>query len=157
MFRALASTKKKIFLLLLLMRFRLLWKLIVFIDIMGKVKIGFYCYVTADILTTKILQKCSLSNPLPNISFLSKPLNLIGCHGNQKAKFEKKYKKIIYSEAIRGIKLKVCRDVHNISLYKNDVFLLPVLMYFRCYGNLKFPLTYNGKSENWHLLLSHCR
>ena len=29
-------------------------------------------------------------------------------------------------------------------------------MYFRCYGNLKFPLTYNGKSENWYLLLSHC-
>ena len=36
-------------------------------------------------------------------------------------------------------------------------FLLPLLMYFRCYGNLKFPLTYNGKSENWLLLLSHCR
>ena len=30
-------------------------------------------------------------------------------------------------------------------------------MCFRCYGNLKFPLTYNGKSENWHLLLTHCR
>ena len=23
--------------------------------------------------------------------------------------------------------------------------------------NLNFPLTYNGKSENGHLLLSHCR
>ena len=27
------------------------------------------------------------------------------------------------------------------------VFLLPLLMCFRRYGNLKFPLTYNGKSE----------
>ena len=27
------------------------------------------------------------------------------------------------------------------------MFLLPLLMYVRCYGNLKFPLTYNGKSE----------
>ena len=30
-------------------------------------------------------------------------------------------------------------------------------MCFRCYSNLKFPLTYNGKSENWHLLPFHCR
>ena len=29
-------------------------------------------------------------------------------------------------------------------------------MHFGGYGNLKFPLTYNGKSENWDLLLSHC-
>ena len=89
---------------------------------MGKVKIGLYCYLTADILT-KVLQKCSLSSPLANISFLSNPLNLISCHGNQKA----------------------C------------VFLLLLLMYFCCYGNLNFPLTYNGKSENWHLLRFHCR
>ena len=34
--------------------------------IMGKVKIGFYFYLTADILT-KVFQKCSLSSPLPNI------------------------------------------------------------------------------------------
>ena len=33
------------------------------------------------------------------------------------------------------------------------MFLLPLV----CYSNLKFPLTYNGKSENLHLLLSHCR
>ena len=30
-------------------------------------------------------------------------------------------------------------------------------MCFRCYGNLKFPLTFNGKSENRRLLLSHSR
>ena len=57
--------------------------------IMGKVKIGLYCYLTADILT-RALQKCSLSSPLPNILFLSKSLNLIGCYGNRKAEFAKK-------------------------------------------------------------------
>ena len=30
-------------------------------------------------------------------------------------------------------------------------------MYFGCYGNLKFLLTYNGKSENWSFLLSYYR
>ena len=32
----------------------------------------------------------SLSSPLLNLSILSKPLNFIGCYGNQKAKFAKK-------------------------------------------------------------------
>ena len=81
-------------------------------------KNGIYCYLTAGILT-KVLQKCSLSSPLPNISFLFKPLNLIGCHGKQKAKFEKIYSKLISSEAIRGIKLKLCKNVHNIPLQKS--------------------------------------
>ena len=50
--------------------------------IMGKEEI---CCFTADVLT-KNLQKCSLSSPLPNIWILSKPLNLIGCHGNRNVK-----------------------------------------------------------------------
>ena len=45
--------------------------------------------------------------------------------------------------------------VHIISLHKNIV-LLSFLKCFRCYYNLKLPLTHNGKLENWHLLLSHC-
>ena len=49
---------------------------------MGKVKTGLY-------ILTRDLQKCSSSCSLPNISFLSRPLNLIGCHGNRKAKFPK--------------------------------------------------------------------
>ena len=90
--------------------------------ILGKVKIGLYCFVTADIFTN-ILQKCPLNSPLPNISFLSNSLNLIGCHGNQKVKFEKKNSKIISSEVIRRIKLKFCKNVHSFSLYNNDAFL----------------------------------
>ena len=34
--------------------------------------------------------KCLLSGPLPNMYFLSNPLDLIDCHGNQKAQFTKK-------------------------------------------------------------------
>ena len=63
----------------------------------------------------------SLSSPLP--TYKSKPLNLIGCHGNRKDKFAKKYSKINSSEAIMGVKLKLCRNVHNISLYKNCIFI----------------------------------
>ena len=40
-------------------------------------KIGFYRYFIADILT-KVLQKYSLSDPLQNIHFLLLPLNLVG-------------------------------------------------------------------------------
>ena len=57
---------------------------------MGKVEIGIYCYLTADILT-KVLQKCFLSIPLSSIWILSKPLYLIGFYGNRKVKFLKKY------------------------------------------------------------------
>ena len=32
-------------------------------------------------------------------------------------------------------------------------FLLPLFKYFGCYVNLNFPLTYNVKNENLHLLL----
>ena len=48
-------------------------------------------------------------------------INLIGCHGNQKAKFEGE--KIISSEAIRGMKLKLFINVLNINLYKKCVFI----------------------------------
>ena len=50
-----------------------------------------------------------------------------GCHGKKKKNS---------SEAIRGKKLKLCRIVY-ISLYEN-IFLLPLLKYFGCYGNFKF-------------------
>ena len=82
--------------------------------VMGNVKVVLYCCLIANILT-KVLQRCSLSSLLPNIWILSKPLNLISCHGNQKDKFAKKYSKIISSEAVRGMKLKLCRNIHNIN------------------------------------------
>ena len=96
---------------------------------MGKVEIGIYFCVTADILT-KVLQKCSWSSPLSAIWVLSRSLILIGCHGNRKMvamaterlHFRKKYSKIFFSEAIRGMKLKLCINVHDISLYINCIF-----------------------------------
>ena len=98
-------------------------------------------------MSTKKLQKYSLSSPLPNISFLSKPLNLIGCHGNRKAKFEKQYSEIISSEAIRGIKLKLCRNVQNISPYNNDVSI--AVAHVHVLSLLWQLLNYNRKMVNW--------
>ena len=69
--------------------------------------------------------------------------------------FEPKKISHVCSEAIRGLKLKLCRNAHNISLYKSCVF------YCHCscvsIAMTKLPLTYNGKSESSCLLLSHCR
>ena len=56
---------------------------------MGKVEIGIFSCVTADILTNVWL-KCFWSNPLPSIWILSKSLILIDGHGNRNAKFSKK-------------------------------------------------------------------
>ena len=56
---------------------------------MGKLKIDIYRCLNVDILT-KDLQKCSMRSSLPDIPFLFKPLILIGCHDNRKAKFAKK-------------------------------------------------------------------
>ena len=42
-----------------------------------------------------------------------------------------------------------------VALWATSLLSLP--MCFRCYGNLKFPYTYNGKSGNWHLFLCYCR
>ena len=55
-------------------------------------KIGIYCCFIANILT-KVFFKFLMSGPLPNLYILSKPLNLIGCHGNQKAEFAKNVQK----------------------------------------------------------------
>ena len=49
---------------------------------------------------------------------------LIGCHGNIKGKFSIKYSKIFPSEIVRGMKLKLCIHVHDISLYINCVFIV---------------------------------
>ena len=103
--------------------------------IMGKLKVCLYFYLTADILT-KVLHKCSLSSHLPNVWFLSKLLNLIGCHSNRKTKFANKFSKIIFSEAIRVMKLKLYINVHNICLFKSGISCWYSSCAFFCYGNL---------------------
>ena len=57
--------------------------------IMDRVQIGLFDYVPTDNLM-KALQKCSYSSPLCDISFLSKPIHFISCHGKIKATFEDK-------------------------------------------------------------------
>ena len=92
---------------------------------MGKVEIGIYFCVTADILTN-VLQKRNWSSRLTTISVLSKSLMiLIGFQYNRRAKFSKKIymyiQKSFFSEAIRGMKLKLCINVHDISRYINCI------------------------------------
>ena len=60
---------------------------------MGKVEIGIYFCVTADILT-KVLLKCFWCSSLQTKRILSKSLILIGGHGNQKAKFSREKENI---------------------------------------------------------------
>ena len=59
-------------------------------------------------------------------------------------------------EAVWGIKLKFAELFLTLTSTKR-LFLLLLLKLFGCYGNLKFPVTYNRKNDNWDLLLSHCR
>ena len=62
--------------------------------IMGKkMKIGINLLLLHCRYFDESFKKYLLSGPVPNIYFLSKPFNLIGCHGNQKAKFAKNIKK----------------------------------------------------------------
>ena len=68
---------------------------------MGKVKIGIYFGVTADILS-KVLQKCFWISPLPTTSILAKSLIMIGCHGNRKAKVSNKILKNLLLRSHKG-------------------------------------------------------
>ena len=150
MFIALASTERLFFIAFAHVH-SLLWQLKVSIDLYwGKWKLAFVA------MTLQIFWQTFYKNVpgvvlyqtyhfCPNlwiwlVAMATKRINL------------REKKKII------SIKLKLCRNVHNISLYKNNDFIavahvLPLLWQLSC----KFPLTYNGKSENWHLLISHCR
>ena len=82
---------------------------------MRKVKNGIYCYLTADILT-KVLQQCSLSSPIPNIAFLSKPLSLVGCMATERLNLQKKNKTEKKTHLLRshkGVKLKLQKCLYN--------------------------------------------
>ena len=106
---------------------------------MGKVEIGIYFCATADILT-KVLQKCSWSrrSSTNHMNFVQ-ITDFDGGHGNRKAKFSKLIFKNPLLRSHKGMKLKLCIHVYDISLYINCVFLLLLLKCFRCYGNLGFP------------------
>ena len=65
----------------------------------------------------------------------------------------KKYLKI-FSKAVRRMKLKLYLHAYDINLYKVCVFYCPCPN-FGCFGNLKFPLSYTGKSGNCQFMLIH--
>ena len=76
---------------------------------------------------------------------LSKPLNLIDCHDNQKGKFAKNVQKStpqkLY-DPICGIMLKLGRNVQSISLYKMIVFFFFVFFFIAVYALLVVKATF---------------
>ena len=119
-------------------------------------EIGIYCYLTADTcILTNVLPKWSLSSPLSDIHviILCTALNSIGCRGNRKAKFAGGKMKNHLLRSHKGDEADMFQKSECLQKWH---FLLMLLLCFRCYGSLKFPLAYNGKSGNWPLLLSHC-
>ena len=106
-------------------------------------------YPIAYILA-KVLQKCSLKvlylayELCPTrwiwlVAMATERLNLRG-GGSE----------IFSSEAITGMKLKLCRNIHNINLYKNYVFVDVAYVLWLLWHWLVM-----GKNENWQLLLSY--
>ena len=123
---------------------------------MVKVEIGIYFCVTADILT-KFYRNVLGEVLYQTYEFCPNRWFLLVTMTTEMLNFRNKYSKILFSEAIKGMKLKLCINVYDISLYINCFFLLLLLLCFRCYGKLKFPYIYNGKREGRPLLLSDYR
>ena len=94
--------------------------------LIGKVKISIYCYLLADILT-ELYRNVPWFVFCQIYSFCS--LNKSCCHGNRKDKFPTKYSNINFSEAVRRIKLKLCRHSYSISLYNRCIAFA---RYFHC-------------------------
>ena len=63
-----------------------------------------------------------------------------------------------FSNNISSEAMKLILTKFHIGMVKYDdvSFLSQLYKNSGCYGNLELPLTYNGKNENWHLLLCHC-
>ena len=106
----------------------------------GKMKNGIYCYVTADILTY-VLQKCSLSSPLPNfgIAVCQNLLILMVAMATKRQICDKIFKNHLLRNH-KGDKVETVGVFIKLASIKT-AFLMPLLLYFRCYGNLKFLLT----------------
>ena len=81
---------------------------------MGKVKIGIYFCVTADILT-------KFYRNVPGV-VLYQPYEFCQNHWFWLGAMATERLNFFFSEAIRGMKLKLCINVHDISLYINDIF-----------------------------------
>ena len=90
--------------------------------IMGKMEIRNFLLSHHRYLCCFFLQKCFMSSPLQFIWILSKSLNLIGHHATKMVNFRKNIQKSSLQKSVRGMKLKICNHVHDISLYINYVF-----------------------------------
>ena len=72
---------------------------------------------------------------------VSNLLNLIGCMATKNVKIAKTYSKI-FSEAVRGMKLKLSINVHydKISIYKNNFVFVGIARVLLSLWQLKVPI-----------------
>ena len=86
-------------------------------------------------------------NFLPTAQFHLSPWKPKCKKKKKKKKNRKNTFKLISSETMFSMGLRLCRNVHHISLYRFFDSLWKLSLWFDCHGNLGFPLTYNR--ENW--------
>ena len=108
--------------------------------IMGKVEIGIYCCL----LCVWVILFVFFYRNVPWIGFYelyefcpNRWIWLVAM-ATGTLNFRNKYSKIFTSEAIRGMKLKICIHVHDISLYMNYVFYCLCLCAFVALANQSF-------------------
>ena len=109
-------------------------------------KIGIYCCLIADILTKKNTEMfIEWSSTKHTIFVVTSLFDWLPWQPKGKI-YEKNIEKINSSEAVLGIKLKLCRIVSNISIYKN-------YFYCRCSSTLLWQLkvSIDLQWEKWKL------
>ena len=92
---------------------------------MGKVEIGIYFRVTADFWQKFYRNVSGLVLYQPYEFCPNRWLWLVAM-ATERLNYRKQNSKIFFSEAISGMKLKLCINIHDISLYINFIF------YCRC-------------------------
>ena len=102
---------------------------------MGKVKTGIYGYLIVKILTKEMFVDWSCTKHI----LFTKPLKLIGCQGNQKAKFLKNILKNQLLKSYLGDKAETLQKSSKHEPLKHNCSLSLLHEYFGHYGNLKIP------------------
>ena len=113
---------------------------------MEKVEIGIYFCVTADILKTFYRNVSGVVIYQP-YKFCPNHWFWLVSMATERLNFQKKYSKLFFSEAIRGVKLKLCLNVHEISLYINYIFYCRCPCAFIAMATLNFHILTMGKVE----------
>ena len=116
---------------------------------MGKVKIGIYCYLIADIWQKCYRNCCWVVLHQTKYIILVQTTWLVAI-ATKRLNLWKKYSKINSSEAVRGTKLKLCNSLTNIVFYCSCWTTLVAIL------TLNFSNTYNGEKVKIGIKLLTC-